>query len=183
MADEPVAEETKPKKKPPKLIFIAVVVLLLGGLGAVKFMGGKGKPSKPEPPKVGETLELEEFLMNLEGDHYLRMVVALGIREGVSAETLKEKTAEIRHAINMTVSGRKMGDLASAEGKEKLSADLIESVNAILTGRKPHSVKTSGSAHAGRSAVSKPVENVSAHDSNDKPPPVLEVYYSNFAMQ
>lgn len=182
------AKGTK-KRKPPMLIVIVLVVVLVAGLGAVKFMGGRGKKAEAEKPKVGATLQLEEFLVNLDGDHYLRMVLALGLREGVSADTLKEKAPEIRHAINMTVAGRRMSELQTAEGKERLGEAIARNVNRILAGeelelgggtkRAPSDATSSKSdGHAKTDAP------VGKSEGEEKvPAAVLEVFYSSFAMQ
>src|ERR1043165_9360956 len=99
------AEEAKPKKRSKlPLIIGLILILLLNGLVLGKiFLGGKGGHKKAhvktaageeaaeEEEELGAKVQLEEFLLNLSGGdgHYLKMVIALGVKKGVTEEKLK----------------------------------------------------------------------------------------------
>ena len=73
-APDKEAETEGKKGGKKKLIIIVVAVLALAGAGYWFFL----KPSGPTPPPVpGEILTLEPTQINLSGDHYLRLGLAL----------------------------------------------------------------------------------------------------------
>jgi flagellar basal body-associated protein FliL len=113
-------------------IVIVLVVGLVGGAFAGKILlGGKGD-KKPEKPKVGHTLDLGEFLVNLDDEHYLKAGVALGLKEGVPAEKLKEESAPLRDAVLMAFVRASRSELNSYEGKQKIKEHIREQVNEVL---------------------------------------------------
>jgi len=77
---------------------------------------------------------LDEFLVNLRGggDHYLRATIALGLRQGVSDDGVKEKLAPIRDAIVTTLSAKTLADLSTPEGKEALKNELRIRINSAV---------------------------------------------------
>lgn len=75
--DAPAAEET-PKKSKKKLVIILLAVLLVGG-------GGYWFVLRPKPesaPKPGTVVPLDAIQINLQGDHYLRLGLALQLTAG-----------------------------------------------------------------------------------------------------
>ncbi|MCS7066385.1 MAG: hypothetical protein NZL85_08960, partial [Fimbriimonadales bacterium] len=84
MAEKKTEAKSSKGGKPILLIVIVLIVGLVGGAFAGKMLfGGKGA-KEPEKPKVGHTLDLGEFLVNLDDEHYLKAGVALGLKEGIS---------------------------------------------------------------------------------------------------
>jgi flagellar basal body-associated protein FliL len=113
-------------------IVIVLVVGLVGGAFAGKILlGGKGD-NKPEKPKVGHTLDLGEFLVNLDDEHYLKAGVALGLKEGIPAEKLKKDNAPLRDAVLMAFASANRSELNSYEGKEKVKEHIRKRVNEVL---------------------------------------------------
>ena len=151
--EKKVKEKGKGKGKGKILIFL-VLILAIGGIGVVKMKSNKSGHKVEEKPKLGESLVLEEFLLNLKNEHYLRMTIALGLLEGTNAEGMKEKEPEIRNVVIMLASDLTMDELGSTEGKLKLAEEIKAKVNETLSG-----------------------------GEKDAKPVVLEIFYSGFAMQ
>lgn len=125
------------KQNLPLIITAIVAVLALTLLG-FKMMGGN-KPKENADKKqgqseVGITLPLEEFLVNLNGgnDHYLRTVVALGLKKGITEEQFKEHIAPTRDAIITVLSSQAMKDLTNAKRREALKEEVRKKVNDAL---------------------------------------------------
>jgi flagellar protein FliL len=70
-----------------KLKFILPVILLLAGGGAAYFFVLAPKPAKAAPPKVEGTLFplSPEFVVNLDGEHYGKVSIALLLSAGAPA--------------------------------------------------------------------------------------------------
>lgn len=134
-------QEAPPKKKGLMLIIVALVVLLAGGGGAAWFFmkGGDGKPEetkKADVPPVYERLEI--FTVNLAGgDHYLQVEISLKIADPKVSEKLKLRMPEIRDAIIRLLTTKDPEELATGEGKEKLSEEVRTQVNKVIGVEKP----------------------------------------------
>jgi flagellar basal body-associated protein FliL len=119
---------------------------------AKRCLAAKAKRS-PRSPKWGHTLDLGEFLVNLDDEHYLKAGVALGLKEGIPAEKLKEETAPLRDAVLMAFVRASRSELNSYEGKQKIKEHIRERVNKVL------------------------------HEKTHDKESVLEVYFTSFVTQ
>ncbi|MBO1751270.1 flagellar basal body-associated FliL family protein [Actinotalea sp. BY-33] len=130
---EPAAEEA-PAKSKKKLIIILAAVLVLGGGGAYWFLMGPGagdataeeghaeeKEHKPEP---GEILAVEPVSINLAKGHYLRLGMGLQMSADAGGHGKPSPAPALDLAIDL-FSGRPMSEVASAEGREALKAELL----------------------------------------------------------
>jgi flagellar FliL protein len=86
-----VPEEKKSGLK--KIVVILVVLLAVGG-GAVWFVL---RPKPVEAPKPGEVVSLDPIQINLQGEHYLRIGIALQL-------TATTKEADGSKALDATIS-------------------------------------------------------------------------------
>lgn len=122
------------KKGGKNLIVVVVLIVgLAGGVFAGKtFFGGKEKAVE-EKPKVGHSLPLGEFIVNLQGGSFLKTNIELGLQEGIAAEKLKEETAPLKDAVVMVLSGKPREELDKKEGKDKIKKEILEHVNEILS--------------------------------------------------
>lgn len=122
------------KKGGKNMILVVILIVgLAGGVFAGKtFFGGKGKAVE-EKPKVGHSLPLGEFIVNLQGGSFLKANVELGLQEGIAAESLKEETAPLKDAVVMVLSGKSQEELGSKDGKGKIKKEILEHVNEILS--------------------------------------------------
>lgn len=159
-AEKPGAEEADapPKKSKKKLIIIIAVMVLLIGSGAAAFL--LMKPSPPANADEAEVAAEEEEaypdvpptyvqlgtftsnLINEEGDRYLQVAIELKITKPELAEKIKATNPEIMHRINMLLQSKRPSDLASFDGKQKLSEQIKAQVEYVLGLRKTAPVIT-----------------------------------------
>ena len=137
-------EEAAPKKGKGKLlvIIIAAVVLLAGGGGAAWYFlkakksdpAEEAKHEKPELPPV--FARLETFTVNLtaaEGEeHYLQTDVELKVADPKVVEAIKAHMPEIRSSLLLLLSSKTAPVMATADGKKKLSKEIVRQINEIL---------------------------------------------------
>lgn len=138
-------EEVAPKKGKGKLlvIIIAAAVLLAGGGGGAAWFLLKGKKTehaeetkheKPEAPPV--FARLETFTVNLtaaEGEeHYLQTDIELRVADAKLIDAIKSHMPEIRSNLLLLLSSKTAPVMATAEGKKKLSKELVRQINEIL---------------------------------------------------
>lgn len=129
---------------------IAVVVAIAAGGGVAFFMSKKATPPEPSSevpaeaakpaPKPGakpEYIALEPpFVVNLadaSGDRYLQVEVQLMSRVPKIADTVGEHMPVIRNRLLMLFSQQTVESVRSREAKEKLQADALKEVQAVLT--------------------------------------------------
>jgi flagellar FliL protein len=135
-AAAPAAEGAPPKKKGKKLLFIivGVVVLCLGGAGGFIFMKRSGggahaaqapKPAKKEPPVFAA---LDPFTVNLadrDREHYLQIGLTYEVAGNDVGEEVKVQMPLIRSKILLLLTSKTATELATAQGKAKLGAELV----------------------------------------------------------
>ncbi len=177
--ETPVEEEPKKKKKGKlPLIVIVVVALVLGG-GFFKLKSG-GSTTKPEV-KLGTTEKLDEFLVNLRGGNsYMRTEIGLQFKEGFTKEELEKNLGAVRDAINMTLSGKRLIEVNSVQGKAALKRQLAAAINRSLESNTPTDSKQKKVDHI--KPIGKP--QLRKHpDWDSDEGPVLKVYFFTIATQ
>jgi flagellar FliL protein len=147
--EQPEAQPAGEKKKGlPKVILIALALVLLGGggFGAKKFVlsGSKGaehkKEAKKEVKEPGPILDLgDEFIINLNGGGYARTKIAveLGaeVKGGGEGRGGAELMAPMRDLVITVLSSKSRFELTSAEGKESTKKELIDRINKKFAAR------------------------------------------------
>ena len=146
------AEEEAPvvKKSKKKLIIVLMAVLLLagGGGGAWYFMGQK-KPAgeqhaKVEPAKPPVFLVMEPFTVNLTsegGEQFLQAAFTLQVGSAEQVDLLKLYMPQVRSRLLLLLTSKKASDINTAEGKKKLSAEIMAAVKQPFTANaKPQEV-------------------------------------------
>lgn len=141
VADEP------PKKKKGKLFLILGILLVLGGggggawwyltqSGAKSAEHAEHKEEKQKPPVF---VTLETFTVNLQadggGEHYLQVGIDLKVTDSAVVDLVKLHMPEIRNGVLMLLSSKSAEQIASLEGKQKLSAEIQEQVNKPLNAK------------------------------------------------
>ncbi len=147
-AAQPV--EAAPKKKGKKLLFIliGVVALAIVGAAAALFILKKNTADdeehdeeevaahKPVDPKSAPTfLPLDNMVVNLAdtgGSRYIQVGLTLQLQDAHTGEAVKAFMPSIRSRILLILSKRTAEDVLSAEGKGKLSADIIAAVSEVM---------------------------------------------------
>ncbi|AOS77773.1 MULTISPECIES: flagellar basal body-associated FliL family protein [Hydrogenophaga] len=148
-AAQPVAEAA-PKKKGKKLLFIliGVVVLAIAGAAGALFILKKNTAEdeghdeeevaahKPVDPKSAPTfLPLDNMVVNLAdpgGNRYIQIGLTLQLQDAHTGDAVKAFMPSIRSQILVILSKRTAEDVLSAEGKSKLSADIIAAVSEVM---------------------------------------------------
>ena len=109
---------------------VAVVVIAAGMFWALHSTGGNGAgEGTPEA-----TLPLETFIVNLEGPGqraYLRIGITLGLSNPVTRNSKEDvPIAAARDAILSVLATAKAEELLTADGKDRLKADLLRVLDA-----------------------------------------------------
>lgn len=159
-AEAPAAaagEAAPPKSKKLLIIIIALVVLLAAGGAAALFLlkgsnhdeeGGEEAPAKAEKAKPKKKkdaaaptfMPLDAVVVNLAdpgSTRYAQVGITLQVENGQTAEEVKKYMPAIRNGILMQISRRTAEELLSAEGKEKLAADILTLIQET-TGMEPY---------------------------------------------
>jgi flagellar FliL protein len=140
--DDAAPEAAAPKSKKKLLIIIiaAVLALALVGGGAAFFMLGK-KPDAEQQEEHAEEEDahppvyekLETFTVNLaDGESYLQLEMSLLVADTKVQEKVKLHLPEVRDALLRLLSSKNADELATPEGKDKLSTEVQGQVNEIL---------------------------------------------------
>lgn len=155
--DEAEVEEA-PKKKPRgKLFLIIGIVLALAGIGGgagwyltqgeVKPGEAKVAAQKEDDHKPPVFVPLEVFTVNLQADggndHILQVAMDLKVGDEKVVEEVKAHMPEVRNGVLLLLSGKTAEQIGNQEGKQKLSAEILEQVN------KPLNVKEAGKGVTG----------------------------------
>lgn len=134
---EEVAELPKSHKK--LIIIIAVLVTIIavgGGFAYMKLKDlGHAEEVKAAPVRDPIFIPLDAFTVNLqreESDQYLQVTFALKVYEIEMAEKIKAMLPEIRSKLNLLLSAKRPSELATAEGKKKLAAEIVIEANHVL---------------------------------------------------
>jgi flagellar FliL protein len=143
----PAASAPATPRRGMKLLVIliaAVVILLLAGAAVIGLLllkkGGQNEAALPDSATVDLSrpptfVTLDPFVVNLapgEGERYLQIVMALRVADNKTAESLKSFMPEIRHRINLVLSGKLPSELATPEGREALASQIADEANQAL---------------------------------------------------
>ena len=130
MSTKQADPEAPEKKGKGKLVVIVVALLLVAGAGywfVLKPKGGS-KVAKPDP---GVVVKLDSIQVNLAGDHYLKIGVALQATKKAGAELDGSK------ALDQTIdlfSGQDMHQLARRSYREKMKTKLDKRLEKVYDG-------------------------------------------------
>ena len=153
---ETEGEAPPPKKKGKLIILIAIgaLVLALGGGGAAYFLMKK-KPVEDvaegeEAPKEAKAKKKDKkadhnppafhkfdkpFTVKLQTEQqeaYLQAEVQLRVLDAAALEMLKQYDPELKHRIMLILLTKKASDLSTAQGVQRLSNEIRETVNNTL---------------------------------------------------
>jgi len=145
---EPKAEAAAPaNSKKLVLILGLVAVLAAAGGGGAWFMlkdGGDEAPTKQKKsaPKSGPPVyvTIEPFTVNLQpenGEQYLQLAFTLQVSGLEEVEVIKNNMPKVRSRLLLLLSSKKASDINTPEGKQQLSAEIMEQVRAPFDERGP----------------------------------------------
>ena len=118
----------KPRsKKKPILIGTALLALLAGG-GSWGWMTYSSNQhvaaAKPAPPALPVFVELENFTVNLAGEHILQIGITLQVKRAEDADQIKLYMPQVKSRLLMLMSTKTAEELNTADGKKTLSAEI-----------------------------------------------------------
>jgi flagellar FliL protein len=143
-APAPEAAAPKSKKKLLIIIIVAVLALALVGGGAAFFLLGKKPDAEQKAEHDGDAAEeedahppvyekLETFTVNLaDGESFLQLEMSLMVADAKVQEKIKMHLPEVRDSLLRLLSSKSAEELATPEGKDKLSSEVQGQVNEIL---------------------------------------------------
>ena len=156
MADEKAVEEAAEEKggRSNLLVLILAVLVSMGvGGGAVYFLlgpasaetaGESAEEEGAEDPEAAEaaardlaarTYSLEPFVVNVQGEsypRYLKVTIDLQADSPETVAELESHLSQIRDAVIVLLSSRRLEDITDFEGKAVLKEDLLDRLNALL---------------------------------------------------
>lgn len=187
-APKDAPQKEKSGKSPKMLVLIMLAIVLAGGgFFGMKIMGA-AKAKEPEKPKVGEVLELQEFLVNLKDKTWLKVSLALGIAEGAElhaaggghGEGAATDDPKMRDIIIQVLTSKTLDDIVSPEGKEKLKTDILARLNETYGEHE----EGGGGHNPQEQEQEKPKdEGAEPEDAHGPTGPFLEVYFTAFSYQ
>ncbi|MBW1715888.1 MAG: flagellar basal body-associated FliL family protein [Deltaproteobacteria bacterium] len=145
-------QEIQPKKSFLKFIILAVMVVVIGAGGYVgwtHFKTGekqdikKAQTTKPTASKKKDETKIvfpvEPFIVNLAdrsglGKRYLKVTLALEVRDEEKKKIVEGYTAELRDTILLLLSSQSFSEISTMEGKLELKQALLSRINHALGG-------------------------------------------------
>jgi flagellar protein FliL len=140
------ADPSAPAKKKKSRLLPTLLGLLLvgcaGGAGAWWYLGRAAEPGevKAAPVKPPVFHSLEPFTVNLaeeNGDHYLQVSVVYQVTDGQAVDLVKTYLPVIRNRVLLLLSAKRPSELSTAEGKQKLVAELVSAARESIPGTTP----------------------------------------------
>jgi flagellar FliL protein len=145
-------QEIQPKKSFLKFIILGVMVVVLGAGGYVGwnyFKGNKNEDikeiqttkadanKKKDEAKI--VFPLESFIVNLAdrsglGRRYLKVTLALEVRDEEKKKIVEGYTAELRDTILLLLSSQSFSEISTMEGKLELKQALLSRINHAVGG-------------------------------------------------
>lgn len=131
-ADPAEGTSGKSKKKLFLIIGVAIIAIGVGGSAGALYLSKKNASSKnavkhaPAMPPV--FVNLEPFTVNLQsenGDQYLQVALTLQVADTEQVDIIKQHMPQVRSRILMLLSSKAPSEIASTEGKNKLSNEII----------------------------------------------------------
>ena len=145
-ASKPAADEEAAAPEPKKRAFswkIAVIALCaIGAIGGGAYWfthrhhDEAATEAKAEPDKPPQFLPLDAFTVNLQQEdnpQFLQVGLTLKVADNAAVDKIKLHMPEVRDRVLLLLSSQKASTLLTLEGKRKLTADIVASINAIVS--------------------------------------------------
>ncbi|OGS95999.1 MAG: flagellar basal body-associated protein FliL [Gallionellales bacterium RBG_16_56_9] len=138
----PEPQEEAPRKPRKKLYLVLLLLALLlggGGAGAWWYWNPAATPAEAvrEIPKPPVFAVLEPFTVNLtsgeNGEQYLQVALTVQVADQAQVDRIKLYMPQVRSRILLLLSSKTASEIATVEGKKKLSDDIITQVNLPFT--------------------------------------------------
>ncbi|MDX5362855.1 MAG: flagellar basal body-associated FliL family protein [Pseudazoarcus pumilus] len=149
-SEEPAARPSRWGSKLKRLILIIVVLALIGS-GAVVWLLLQKKNELSSGEEGAETVQqaatsidltrppvfvpLDAFVVNLQpegGERYLQVIMAVRVDSAKTGDALKNFMPEIRHRINLRLTGKLPSEINTPQGQEVLATEIAADINGVL---------------------------------------------------
>jgi flagellar protein FliL len=136
---QPDAEPLRKSRKKLYIVLTAMVVLLGSAAAAWSVFKPpeKARTAVREVPKPPVFIVVEQFTVNLApedaGDQYLQVAMTLQVADETQVDRIKLYMPQVRSRVLMLLSSKKASEIASVEGKKKLSEEVIAQINLPFT--------------------------------------------------
>ena len=116
---------------------IVAAVVACAATGGIVFFLTKGSSQAAAPVKHSAKVEIpvfvaiEPFTVNLQpenGDQYLQTALTLQVGGQAQVDLIKLNMPQVRSRLLFLLSSKKASEISSAEGKKKLSEEIIEQI-------------------------------------------------------
>lgn len=182
--DEGQSPPPRNKKKLIILIVIGVIVLAIVGGGAAFFLlkpkpvAEEGEDGDEAPSKQGKAKKKDKkaehappafhkfdkpFTVKLQTEQqeaYLQVEVQLRVLDSGTLELLKQYDPELKHRIMLILMTKKASDLGTAQGVQRLSNEIRDTVNNTLVPPSPKKRKEEPKETGDAAAADAPVQAV-----------------------
>lgn len=120
-------------KKIVLIIGIIAIVLVVGGMLALRFIIGSDTKKQEKPVLVPISKEILTNLSN-EGNmfHYIKVSVSLEVANNNSAKIIETEMPRIRDEIISVFNGTKISELSNPSGIERVKMRILERINSLL---------------------------------------------------
>lgn len=141
--------EIQPKKSPLVLILVVVNVVVVGGaVAAFLLFGGGGESTAEAQPaedapvasseETGPMVDIPPFVVNLSDTdqaHYLKVAVALELRDEAAKVRYEPRKTHARHVILMTLSSLSIEETRDVDDRERLRDRLQDELEKVIGAR------------------------------------------------
>ena len=144
------------------IIVVLILIIIIGAVVAVLLMSGDDEATKAAPApqakektissstkshsavlddsrkldQIGTLYPLDTFTVNLKSDsgrRYLKVTISLELEGKELSKELDAKTPVLRDRIIRILSSKTLEEVSSRKGKEKLSGQIMDTLNSMLT--------------------------------------------------
>lgn len=168
------------QKKTRKLLWVALVSVLLlmaaGGAGAWYLLKPQLDAMRAAQPKKPLYLTLEPFTVNLQdprGERFAQIAISLQFEDPQTDLLVRERLPAVRNDVLLLIASKRIDELLTPEGKQKLSSEIRTVVGQALAPR------------PGRQVPAESLYDDDGEPVAPRPPrnPIQAVLFSQFIVQ
>ncbi len=147
-AKKNTSESDSGRNRAKTVLTFAVSIIVLTGIGIgvfyflkpASFLEQTAKPdvaaSAKEPAEIAPMVDIKEFIVNIiseDNSHYLKLSMTVELSDDKALDELNKRMPQIRDAILLLISNKTFDELYDLQGKKQLKAELLLTINAVLT--------------------------------------------------
>ncbi|MCX7796753.1 MAG: flagellar basal body-associated FliL family protein [bacterium] len=116
------------------IIAIGVIVLVGGGILALKFVTGSNNPKKEQPVVISLNKEILTNLAKEDSNmfHYIKVSVSLEVINNDTTKIIEAEMPKIRDEIISVFNGTKVNEFSTPTGIEQVKMRIVQRINLLL---------------------------------------------------